>query len=422
VLQIAPTDSPYEESPTWTDLADHLNSFTITRGKQSEFSMVEAAEVQAVLVDRDGDFDPTNSGSIFAGDPLVLRQAQIQVPHPITGIPKNVFTGYIEQLDYARQGPRGATTTMHLVDGFELLANASVGASGYASYYAPAHVDDRIKAVLEDVGWPLTRARIATGNVNVQGIQYDFGTGALTVIQEAAQAEFPNVAQFFIDKDGNATFSGRFIRFNPDAYPDWITQWRVGDAPSCEADPTLLPLFDIETSIGKANLYNFVTCYPRNIDDAGIHAAYPGLGGVADGVSINNFGRRSLAIPDLLTLDGSTSGKTGVLECKDFALYHLQNYKNPTVRVDSIMFHGQMDDGTTAPGGASGALWDFILGVEINHMVTITTQNPGGGGLVEADYYVEGITHNVSRLNDRIPKWEMSLNLSPRALYNTLPT
>jgi len=421
MLYFAPTNNVFDTTPTLQSLEADLVSLTTTRGKQSEFDQIEAGTAQATLRDRNGDYDPTNLGGAYAGNLLPLRQAKVQMQHPFALTTHDIFTGYVEQLDYSRIGPRGAQTIMHLVDGFELLANAAVTSGNAAAYYAPQHVDDRIKAALTDVGWPLTLARIATGNVNLQGLSYDHGTAALSVIQEAAQAEFPNVAQFFIDKSGNAAFSGRGIRFAPTSYPDWITTWRVGDDAAVQADPTLLPIVDIQTSYGKANLYNFVTCYPRNVDDKGIAAAYPGLGGVADSVSIGKYGRRSLVIPDLLTLDGSTSGKTGVLECKDFALYHLNNYKNPTIRVDSITFHGQMDDGTTAPGGASGNLWDFILNVEINHIINITTANPGGGGLSSVDYFVEGIQNNISRLNDRIPNWEMTLDLSPRALYASYP-
>jgi hypothetical protein len=408
-------------------------AWTSHRGRTDEFAPVEAGTATLTMENRTGDFDPTNTSSPYYGTLLPLTQTKINVKHPLDTSYHDIFTGYIEEFDYARQGPRGSIATVPLTDGFELLNNAHVKATSKGSFFEEQHVDARIHAALDDVGWPGGLRRIATGNVNVQSMSYDVGTSLLTPIQEAADAEFPNVASFFMSKAGYAQFNGRFIRFNPTSYPDRVQFWSVGDDIARTEDPSLLPVFDMGWTFSKAEVYNDVIIAPRLTGGD----SYTSLAAnyVKNQSSIDRYGRRSLSILDLMTLDGSTSGLSGLQECKNFGLYYVNNYNVPRQRIASIEFHGQMDDGLSS---LNGALWDFILNVELGHVVNVTTYNPStaralvdsrvnadviaadGGGFESLDYFVEGITNNVSSLNDKIPKWSMSLDLSPRARFPPL--
>lgn len=440
MLSAALSDDTLAAAPTFDDLASYVISLTTRRGRQSEFERVETGEASVRLQNSSGAFDPTNAGGPFYGDLLPLRQSKISFANPITGGPaKNVFTGYLETLAFTRPGPDEAIAVASLVDAFELFTNAEVRTSTsgrvYGSAFAAQHVDDRQKASLDDMGWPAVKTRIATGNVNVQAHIYEAGSKHIQVLQDGADAEFPGIAIPFMDKDGNYAFSGRGIRFDPASYGfnpvgpngDWthwdVTNarpaWRVGDAGACALDPTLLPIAKdgIEWMFGKELLYNDAVVAPEGADATSINANH-----VVDAASITRYGRRSLPpILGLLTLNGTTSGKSGLLECKDFAQYYVNNYKVPRDRISRIEFHGQMDDGNTAPAGAAGSLWDFILQVEINHLVEVHTINPGGGGIDAVQYFVEGITNNVSRLNARVPNWSMNLDLSAKARYASYP-
>jgi hypothetical protein len=415
---IAFTNDTHDTAPTWENIDAYVVSFFTRRGRASEFTKTEAGEAGWEVNDRLGDFDPTNTSGAFYPNVDALKQAKINVKHPIAGTYHDVFTGYVDEYEYARLGARAAHTTIPLTDGFEVLEQGNPAVVAGGIFYAVQHVDDRIKAAAADVDWPLTRTRVATGNVNLQGMTYDADTSALTIMQEAADGEFPGVANLFIDAAGNLAFSGRGIRFDPTSFPDWITTWRVGDEAACALDPTLLPIArdGLVLSRSKEFLYNRVVAAPRNADPATIFASQ-----VSDAISIGKYGVRSLSLLDLLTLNGTTSGLTGVQETQQMALYYKNNYAVPLTRVKSIEFHGQMDDGTTTPGGASGNLWNFILGVELNHIVEVNTVHPGGGGLVAVDYFVEGIENDATRLNDVVPNWKMNLDLSPRARYATYP-
>lgn len=421
MLAAALSDDTNAAAPTYSDdLASYVTGWTSRRGRPDEFSPVEAGEASIRLQNRTGAFDPTNTSSPFYGELLALRPSKLRFANPITGgSPVDLFTGYLEDLAFSRQGPKGAMAVAALVDAFDLFANADVHTtpSGrvYGSAFAAQHVDDRIKAGLADAGFPAARTRIATGNVNVRAALYEASAKLLQVLQDAAAAEFPGVAMLFMDKSGNAAFSGRGIRFDPTSYPDWITRWRVGDAAACALDPTLLPIAQdgIEWSFGKPQIYNDVVCAPDGASATAINSNH-----VIDTTSRGHYGHRSLEFLGLQILNGSTSGFSGLRECLDYSTYYVNNYKVPRDRITSIEFHGQMDDGTTA---LAGALWDFILNVEINHIVEVHTVNPGGGGISGVDFFVEEISNDVSRLNETVPNWKLNLGLSPRARFASYP-
>lgn len=396
----------------------YVVSFNVDRGRKDEFDKTEAGNGTVTLSARDGTFDPTKAGS-YAAKPL--RQFAINIAHPFTGVGETVFSGYTEGASYKRRGPRDGYTELTITDGFELLEAAHVPVpdppSERGCLYAAAHVDDRIKAALADANWPAARTAVATGNVEVQTVMYDPGTSCLEVIQEAADAEFPGVANFFINRKGVATFNGRGIRFTatPETtYPNKVKRWRVGDSGACAADNTLLPIFDMD-GIGpsKDMIYNFVVAGPRGAE----HRHLVGQK-VRDSISIVNYGRRRLELLDLLTLYGTTNNQDALAETKGFGNYYVDNYSLPHNRIEEIVFHPHMDE--VSPSTRS-SLWTFALQVDIGHIVEVHTIHPGGGGFAGVDFFVEGIHHEAHSLNEKMPWWEMKLDLSPRALYATYP-
>jgi len=60
-------------------------------------------------------------------------------------------------------------------------------------------VDDRIIQAIAETDWPASRTRIFTGNIIVQETTYSPGESILTVIDDAAEAEFPGVTLRFIE-------------------------------------------------------------------------------------------------------------------------------------------------------------------------------------------------------------------------------
>lgn len=428
-------DGVHDQGQTWEDIDDYVISFSIQRGRPSEFDTIEGGTASLRLQDRKGYFDPSNPYSPYSTLLQPLVQAAINVQHPIRGTWHDVFRGYVETYNYSRIGPRGAITVIPLCDGFEVLNQAHVlppttGRSG--TFFDIQHVDARILAALADAGWPGAKHRIATGNVNVQAINYDVGTPFLEIIQDAAEAEFPHVATFFMDKSGNATFTGRGVRFDPDSYPQFVhfPHWQVGDAESCRQNPQLLPIAAMgEIQWGKDHIFNDALVAPRNFTTPDIASLH-----VTDDFSIGRFGIRSISLLDLLILEGTGptgAERTAIEECGIISNYFVNNYAYPNSRLSGIEFHGAMDDGTTRPAEESGRLWDFILGVELGDIVQVYTNHPGpptapglanqAGGILGDEYFVEGISHDVTRLNGIIHRWVMNLDLSPKAVFASYP-
>lgn len=419
-----------------------VQGFQISRGRPSEFEVVSAGTASLTCDNSDGFLDPTNTDSPYYGNLLPLTQAKINMAHPFTGVFYDLFTGYSEELQQVR--PEGSvkimTTTIPLTDGFEILANAQLNAVGGrtrdtttslqkgGAYYAAQHVDARFMAALDDAGWPTQLRRISTGNVNVQNRTYDSDGNILEICQEAGDAEFVGIAQFFMDKGGSAAFSGRKIRFTSLAeaiadgaittYPDWVKIWRVGDSGAMSDDDTLLPIHkaNFAWTFGKETVYNDVIVLP-----AGVDASDVPNNRIVTGASRTRYGSRALSYTDIIVLSGYDPDFTedAVTVCADIAQYYADNYAVPHQRITSIEFRMQMAMGHDDDLGP--ALCDFMLQVEINHLIQVYTQNPGGGGFTGEWFFVEGIHYTCSALNNKFPNLVMNLDLSPAAKYTSFP-
>lgn len=384
------------------------------RGRQADLNRTEAGTSRILLLNRDGLYDPTNLGSPYFGTVLPFKQAKINVAHPITGVFRDIFSGYIESWNFTRQGPRGSQVELNLMDGFELLENAHVvpdGAqAGGAAFYASQRVDDRMKALLADAGWPLARTNIYTGSINVQDITYGIGTSFLSALMDTADAEFPGIANCFCGKSGFFNFRGRYDRLNYTGYPR--NTWFCGDDGAIELDDTLIPIFDMSYNMDKQSVINTSLVTPLGIPDVNVPAQRK-----TDGTSVGLYGERANDVQNLIILDNWRDSISGEADCERFAQYYVDNYKVPLMRIDSIEFHAQMAGVEDTP--INNTIWDFFHKVEIGDVVSIQTFHPGGGGFDGALFFVEGIHNVVKGLNDLIPDWTMTLDLSPLDLFAT---
>jgi hypothetical protein len=385
--------------------------WTSRRGRNLEFDEIEAGTATVWLNNRHGNYDPTNGASPYSGKLLPLKQFVITAAKPTAPSTwVRQFTGYVEDWDYERRGPRHEVAVVQVVDGFEPLARAKLSPSMTGgTYFATQQVDDRMRAVLADVGWPSQRTQINTGNVDLQPVLYEPGTSALEALRDAAEAEFPGVGLIFIRKDGYFRFLGRCARFDP-LNPQYdAALWRLGDAEAREADPTLLPIFDLKWRYEKEHIYNSAVVLPSGVEMQDTYV-------VENATSIARRGRRSLdPITDLLIQAGTSTGNTAIEECQNvFAKYYVDNYHQPYVRPYGLTVSASFAD---ASATFLEPLWNFILNVELGDVIELHTEHPGGGGFNALQYFVEGISNDV-----RPPyKWRQTIDLSPRARYSGGP-
>lgn len=404
-----------------------VNAWELSRGRSYELDKNQPGSASITMIDLTGECDPTSAGYAFnPGTP-----AAITLENPLTGTEHTVFRGYIANLNYdLYQTEEYAIATLELVDGLDRLSRMEMYAGtgqvlewGDVAFVSTAQDGDvwfdedptgnavatRINSVLNSAQWPVGLREIFSGNVGLQETVYAYRTPALTPILDAADAEFPGAANFYIQGTGvhagKATFHGRLARFNHNDAQYHISHWTAGDQGS--AANALISSLTFDKDVNR--IINGAMATPKDIADADIDNQR-----VENSASINAYGSRSESWSDLLTLRDHFDGSTANVATKKFATYYVQNYKDPRVRVNSITLKG-------LPAGspkASGT-WALMCGVEISDHITLTTTHHGGaGGFAGVGYFVEGLRIRKGAHDYDV---EMELDLSPADYYATNP-
>jgi hypothetical protein len=273
----------------------------------------------------------------------------------------------------------------------------------------------RINQILDQAGWAPGLREVFSGNVALQGTVYAHRTQALTAIQDAADAEFPGVANFYVQKDGRATFHGRLARFNPTDPQYHISIWKCGDMDAVNADSSRALIFELAYDRDAEKVINSCMATPQDIPDARIDDQR-----VEDTASIAKYGSRSISFDNLLTAGdpdvGLGYGYTAVADdaVRKFASYYVDNYATPRNRVNTITLRSV---GPTDPYAA--AIWRVMCQVDISDIIRLRTTHLGGG--FDEDFYVEGLHYQVNPLSDVYLDVTLTLDVSPRAYYNVNP-
>lgn len=426
-VYLALTGSMLTASPTWTQIdSGVVAGVEIARGRQDEFNRTGTGTATVRFHDTDGLFDPTNAGSPYFGN-LDGRQAKIELYDPVAAAWQTIFRGFTDDgVSDARPSQVVIDHGLQLVDGFDYLtrAEAAPGISGNTPpagsegnvFYEDANVDDRIIQVLADALWPSALSIVFSGNVSVQETVYDPGASYLEIIADAADAEFPDVANIYMDRIGRFHFHGRFSRFDPEGTAAGATpgawdfrRWSVGDGAAILADPTTVQIRGLGYARSMQFVYNAALSYPKGIADSAIAGQV-----VVDTVSRDKWGFRPWSATDLIVLQGLTSTLNANDECKSFAQYIVDNYAEPTTRVNRLVFKSLRPEDTRAD-----ANWELLTKVDISDIVELTTTHPGGGGFSAAPFFVEGVNYQITPLNGDFAMVELGLDVSPVGYYST---
>lgn len=441
ILNIAFDDTVLETSPTWTRIdSDYVvQSITVSRGRSFELDAMNTGTCRIRLVDTDGSFDPTYTGGPFYGLLDPYKQVQVGLPDAAGTSWLPVYRGYVSSWQYELH-PSGnmgfvdieCVDLLDLLAGVELAADGSFGdsvtGSGdivYSAITATTAVQTRITQVLNEVAaasglvsWPSALRNIYTGNVGLFARTYTTRTSALTVIQEAAEAEFPGgVAAFWASKSGVASFRGRYARFdytNPDYSVD---EWSVGDLAAAVASPTtVVPVSQpLVWSRDKENIYTAASAVPTtteglveltDTDRAGNY--------VIDDAAAATYGLRTWAAEDLATRNGA-GPTTALEETRLFADYYLANYAQPRTRVGTLTVRPQ------SPAGVHGdATWDLLQGVELGDYLEVTTSHVAGGFTAQP-FFVEGVGYTIAPMAAAHPEVTLTLDVSPASYWDSNP-
>lgn len=458
-VSIAFAAAPLVADPAWTRIDTlagcRVRGWQIDRGRPDEFSKTDVGTAVVRIVDLDGIFDPTNSTSPYDGLILPGKQAAIALQNPVTDVWFTMFRGHIESWTYRLDRTRQyMELELQLVDAFAILSRVElqVGVDGALPPYTgtpeaeklaelaagnvlygetEGPVKDRLDAVAGDAKWPVALRDFFTGNVRVGPKAYPPGTSALAALFDAVDAEWPGVGNLWVSKDGLLTFRGRQARFRPDVAEYGIQKRTVGDPSAWEADEDVVPLSDIEWSIGNENVYNAASATPQGVGTGvGWRPLDPDLDPVENQyVTDAGLGAddpvRSITFDNLQTIEGIATGNDALEETRLFAQFYVDNYSTPALRISRLVFRSRA---LTAPNAA--ALWNHMCKCEISDLLTVQTRHPGStptypsghptGGGFDDQFYVEGI-HMTCRPGGDVPIIELSLDVSPRAHYTTNP-
>jgi hypothetical protein len=259
-------------SSTRAAISPRTSSPATTSSQASKHSLAKPTPAHAAVYIYDHElalFDPRNVSSPYFGL-LDGRQILLQLWDPEAEAWEEEFRGWIDDITWeidgsavvdedGPDGPINATIQIECVDMFDILAGYGLTPgldgitprvvpsgdsrwpcpSGFEDgvYYAETAgtVDDRIIEILTDVGIDSTRYLVASGNVSVKAVKYDPDESALQALRDAADAEFPFIANIYCDRHGDFAFRGRYSALRPDevaAEPGstWdFTRWAVGD-------------------------------------------------------------------------------------------------------------------------------------------------------------------------------------------------
>jgi hypothetical protein len=434
-VSLAPDDGALVAEPDWEriDTTYAVQSWSIDRGRPNEMSRTDTGTATVELIDRTGDFDPTNFEGAFFGRLIValpmgpMVQAAIALQNPLTEEWSVLFRGFIASIQWTPyRSEQHANVTLELVDGFALLAAAEMAPNGTFGHTVEHGdiifqednnldaVKTRIATVLDQIGWPGTLRSIFTGNVSLQRTVYAPRSTVLSVIQDAADAEFPEVGNVYIGgprNPGAVVFHGRFARFNPEGVEYGIRIWQAGDDAAAAADAENIVRLSppLVASIDDTLLYTSALATPQRIHDADIWQQY-----AEDPTTAAAFGLRTWSAENLATFGGDAD-RSAMEETKLYADYVRDNFALPRVRVGQLTIKSRRPESVYGP-----ATWELLTEIDISDIVQLTTTHGGGGGFAGDEFYVEGI-HYSARPGGGRPYVELTLDVSPRGYYDANP-
>lgn len=430
-VSVAPGSTIFTVAPAWTRL-DNLGGglrvaeVQIRRGRSDEFERTNTGSCKVGFRDRSGAVDPTLAN-------WVSRPFAFAVRNPVTDTWHPRFRGAVDDHDYNLSPSKiKGDVVIEAVDALDYFANFEL-APGLAGDTPPAQSEGyvfyedtavtgpqiRINQALADAAWPAGLSSIFTGNVNLLETVYSPGESILTVIHDAADAEFPGVANFFVDKHGVPCFHGRLARFTPAAVAATATHWDFNTWTVGTGGAQITWPFSVQRS--RRMIRNAAMCYPQALASGAPFPRADRVNQVATAAaSIAIHGVRSWSAENLITKNGITSGLTGPQECRTFANYIVANYASPQIRLSQVTIKPVRPSDPRA-----AAIWALICEVDISDQVTVVMAHPGGGG-VNQTFFVEGITETYRPLEKDLdtgyPFVEMTLDLSPAIYWTTVPT
>lgn len=339
------------------DVSDIALRVSTRRGRNRILDKFEAGTATVILSDTNGDWNPSNPSSAYAGKLVPLRKIRIWADYDDgTGVSRYyLYSGYITSYDtgFSLGFSENATVVLTCVDGFRLLNKIAI--TDVPAGVANQTSGERVNTLLDVSNWPNSQRQIDVGNsrmIEDPGTSRDL----LSAIQLVETSEF---GAFFTDPEGNATFFSReTVSKNADSTPVIFSDTGVG-----------ISFQSIDFAYDDTLIVNDVTVtrqdgLPQNLQDAASIETYFIHSGKRDGI--------------LVQTDAEAADQAAML---------LTARQDTDLRIDSMTLAlTDPDEVAKITSGLSLGLFD---------LVNITKTVPGGS-LVTRELFVQGIQQDMS--------------------------
>lgn len=361
-------------------------------------------------------------------DDLVGLQIMLQLYNPVTATWQIRWRGHIDDIQRDLVDVPGiplATTAVECVGIFDYLGGckmipgvfgnvAPTGMNGVV-FYEDGRVDDRIIALLTDAGLATSMFVTFTGNVDVNETLYDPDDVILQAVRDAADAEFPGVANFYEDRFGRCQFHGRFARFDPEGTELDTDNWdfiRWYAATREDVTTGVAQIREFSYNRPRSRIINSYVAWPR-ADENGVDFDRSLIASMVktDATSIAAYGYRGDDAPDLIVKENFNNANTGAQECELYSEFYVTNYAQIRKAIQRVVFKSHRPDDARA-----AATWDLMTRADISDAINLTVDEAGLG---DVPFFIDGIAVECRVLNPEFDMVTVTPNLTPASYYET---
>ena len=335
------------------DVSNVVDSIQTKRGRNPQADQFQTGTLTMRIVDQNGDFNPQNGSSPYAGLLTPMRKVQISATYGATTYP--IFAGFITS--YTTSTPKNALdvvyTTITAVDAFRLAQNAQI--STVAGTSAGQLSGTRINALLDAIDWPASMRDVDAGLTTMQA---DPGT-ARTSLAAMQTVETSEYGALYVDAAGSFVFQDRSV-----------TAGSTGATPTVFNDNgTDISYFDAVWRLDDTLVYNSASI-TRTGGTAQTAINQPSI----DKYFIHSYNQQNLLMQtDAVALD--------------YAQAYVASRAETSIRCDAIQLDLYTDNYNLG----------IIAALDLDYFdpVTITTNQPGGSTLTKT-LQVFGVAQSIT--------------------------
>jgi hypothetical protein len=387
-LEVAFDSEPFDETQSFTDITSYLRAFTTRRGRANELGEFVAGTMSFSVSNADNRFNPNNTSSPYydSGNARTKLQPlkRVRMSATYDSTTYKIFEGFLQSVPvkFISEGA-DSIVTFTCVDAFKIFQSSQLDGVGWRLGLAGfselglstrlSYVDEqelssaRITRILDAIGFPSNRRDILTGTKQV--ISQAITTNVLTGLRECETAEN---GQFFISKDGKATFRNRDYKLS--------NTKAINVQGIFSNDGSNLPYTNVSTSFDDNEIIN-------------VYEWQRSGGSIQYKADTNSVLRYRAKESNKSTINISDGDVLSIIEQK------IAETSLPIVRIDNL----------TCNPRENTSLWEQVLGREFGDRISVKIVNVDGSSFTD-ELWIESIAHSV---NASSQSWSWTATLSP---------